>query len=198
VRVLGLKYVVITSVTRDDLTDGGASVFAETIRAVRLPGLDIKVEVLIPDFKGKPASLECILHAGPDVLSHNIETVERLYPVVRPMADYRLSLALLKRARELSAAIITKSSLMLGLGEQEKEVRAALSDLRQADCDFLTLGQYLAPSLGHYPVQDFIPPEKFRMYAELAADMGFRKVSSGPLVRSSYQAQDLHQEISYV
>jgi lipoic acid synthetase len=187
---MGLKYAVVTSVTRDDLPDGGAAHFAATIRELRrlIPG--IQVEVLIPDFQGDDSALLTVLAARPDVLNHNIESVPRLYPQVRPQADYLRSLALLKRAREFDAGIATKSGLMLGLGEEAQEVRRTLQDLRAVDCRILTLGQYLQPSPEHLPVVRYVPPEEFENWRTSALEMGFAEVASGPFVRSSYHAKE--------
>lgn len=192
---MGLTYVVITSVTRDDLADGGAGHFAETIREVRkrLPGA--RVEVLIPDFRGSTTALETVLDARPDVLNHNLETVPRLYPKARPGAEYRRSLDLLSTARTLAPGVITKSGLMLGLGEAGHEVRALLSDLISAGCVFLTMGQYLQPSRDHLPVERFPPPEEFEAWRGIALNMGFLEVASGPLVRSSYHAGELYRSL---
>ena len=185
---MGLTYVVVTSVTRDDLPDGGAEVFAETIHQLRrrIPG--VTVEVLIPDFQGNSDALQTVLDARPDVLNHNVETVERLYPDVRPQADYRQSLTLLQRTRHLSPAIPTKSGIMLGLGETEAEIAQTLKDLRDVDCQMITIGQYLQPSPRHHPVAAYVPPEAFDRWGRLAQRMGFASVASGPFVRSSYQA----------
>ena len=195
-RSLGLDYVVVTSVTRDDLPDGGASLFAETIREIRRkkPGTD--VEVLIPDFQGNERALALVLDAGPAVLNHNIETVERLYPEVRPGADYGRSLKLLERARTYSPAIPRKSGMMLGLGETAEEVRGTLRNLLEAGCMMLTLGQYLQPSESHLPVSRFVPPEEFETWRTVALDMGFSAVFSGPFVRSSYRAGEMHRAVS--
>ena len=187
---LGLNYVVVTSVTRDDLPDGGAGHFADTIRALRGAMADVRVEVLIPDFKGNAAALRTVLAAGPDVLNHNIETVPRLYPAVRPQADYRQSLQLLERSRRWAPRIPTKSGLMLGLGETEDEVRTTLADLRRVGCAILTLGQYLQPSASHLPVSCYLPPEIFDTWRETALTMGFAEVAAGPFVRSSYHAKE--------
>jgi lipoic acid synthetase len=187
---MGLGYVVVTSVTRDDLPDGGASHFAATIGAVRRSVPGARIEVLIPDFQGDPAALATVLDAGPDVLNHNIETVPRLYPRVRPQADYRRSLALLQRAQQAAPAIATKSGLMLGLGEGAEELRQSLQDLRAAGCRILTLGQYLRPSEAHLPVEAWITPEEFENWRRAALAMGFAEVASGPFVRSSYHAKE--------
>lgn len=191
---LGLRYVVLTSVTRDDLADGGAGVFAKTVQAVKAQNPGAKVEVLLPDFRGDLFGLRTVVAARPDVLGHNIETVKRLYPVLRPEADYEVSLALLARAKELDCRIITKSSLMLGLGEEEEEVVRVMQDLKEASCDILTFGQYLAPSSRHQPVKGFVTPEAFQRYKEIALGLGFKVVYSGPLVRSSFRAAQAYGE----
>jgi lipoic acid synthetase len=187
---MGLKYVVVTSVTRDDLPDGGAGHFAATLHEIRrrVPGAEI--EVLIPDFQGDPAALETVLRARPDVLNHNIETVPRLYPRVRPQADYRRSLELLRRAGEIAPGIPTKSGLMLGLGERPEEIRQTLQDLRAVGGRILTLGQYLQPSPEHLPVEAYVPPDDFENWRTVALEMGFSEVASAPFVRSSYHAKE--------
>jgi lipoic acid synthetase len=195
VKLLGLNYVVITSVTRDDLSDSGASQFAKTVELIRAENKDIKIELLIPDFQGKIPSLQAVLDASPDCLAHNIEMVERLYSELRPMADYRLSLRVLKKAKELNPGIVTKSSIMLGMGETKKEVTITIKDLKNNYCDILTLGQYLAPSVNHYPVQEFIDIEQFKEYRDIALEMGFRSVLSGPLARSSYRADGAYEDV---
>ena len=189
-----LKYVVVTSVTRDDLPDGGAAHFAATIRAVRgrIPGAEI--EVLIPDLQGDRAALRTVLDARPDVLNHNIETVPRLYPHVRPQADYRRSLELLRAAGEIAPSIPTKSGLMLGLGETPAEVQQTLQDLRAHGCRLLTLGQYLQPSQEHLPVAAYVPPEEFERWRTVALELGFTHVASAPFVRSSYHAGESFEE----
>lgn len=191
---MGLSYVVVTSVTRDDVKDGGAGHFAETISRVKekIPG--VRVEVLIPDFAGDRGALKTVLDAGPDVLNHNIETVSRLYPKVRPEADYRRSLDLIGRVGDMAPQIPAKSGMMLGLGEAEKEVRETLADLRQAGCRMLTLGQYLQPSRTHLPVARYVTPEEFDAWKTAAEKMGFSQVASGPLVRSSYHAGELFEK----
>jgi len=193
---LGLRYCVLTSVARDDLVDGGAGQFAQTIHTLRAINQGIKIEVLIPDFQGSKESIAEVVAAVPDVLGHNLETVSRLYLALRPQADYQRSLQVLARAKQLRAGLITKSSLMLGLGESEAEIIQAASDLRKVNCDILTLGQYLAPSARHYPVQEFITPEQFQYLGSLCRSMGFKAVFSGPLVRSSYLAEQAFQEVS--
>jgi lipoic acid synthetase len=191
-----LRYAVVTSVTRDDLTDGGASVFAETIRRIREKRPETRVEVLIPDFRGNRQSLKTVLDARPDVLNHNVETVPRLYPSVRPGAVYERSIALLRSAHQMDASTPTKSGLMLGLGEKPDEVQHVLSDLLEAGCRVLTLGQYLQPSAEHLPVERFVPPEEFEAWRKKALDMGFRQVASGPFVRSSYHAREAFESLS--
>jgi lipoic acid synthetase len=191
-RDMGLAYVVVTSVTRDDLPDGGAGLFAATIRALRdeIPG--VRVEVLIPDLQGHREAIETVVTAGPDVLNHNLETIPALYPTVRPEADYQRSLALLQTVRDLAPPMMTKSGLMLGVGETREGVRQTLADLRAVDCRMVTLGQYLQPSPDHLPVERYVPPEEFDQWRDEALQMGFQEVASGPLVRSSYQARELY------
>ncbi len=196
VHQMGLKYVVVTSVTRDDLPDGGASLFAQTIKEIRSRMADACVEVLIPDFQGSEDALHTVLSAHPDVLNHNIETVPRLYPRVRPRAIYQRSLELLQRAHEYDSALPTKSGLMLGLGEEQSEIEKTLEDLLTTGCRILTIGQYLQPSKNHLPVERFIPPEEFEAWRKKAIKIGFAEVASGPFVRSSYHAKELYQEIS--
>lgn len=190
-----LSYVVVTSVTRDDLPDGGAALFAETITQLRkqIPG--VRIEVLIPDFQGNPEALQIVLKAAPDVLNHNIETVARLYEVVRPQADYNRSLQLLERVHRDGPPIPTKSGLMLGLGEDDDEIRMTLQDLRAVKCRILTLGQYLRPSRRHHPVSRYVPPEEFDSWRSEALAMGFDQVASGPFVRSSYNADAIFHEL---
>lgn len=196
VKILGLNYIVITSVTRDDLSDGGAAMFALAIKLIREANSNARVEVLIPDFQGKALSIKCVLDSGPFAVAHNMETVERLYSDLRPMANYQRSLGVLKKIKELNNGMITKSSLMLGLGETEKEIVDTMQDLRDNYCEVLTMGQYLAPSINHYPVKEFIEPRQFQKYREIALGLGFKAVLSGPLARSSYMAQELQREIS--
>jgi lipoic acid synthetase len=191
VAALGLGFAVITAVARDDLPDGGAAHMAATIRALRHGCPATGVEVLIPDYKGREEALRTVLEAGPDVVNHNLETVERLQRRVRPAARYERSLGLLRRAAELRPEIATKSGLMLGLGERELEVETALQDLRDAGVALLTIGQYLRPSPEHLPVERFVPPSEFERWAARARTLGFRDVASGPLVRSSYHAERL-------
>jgi lipoic acid synthetase len=184
---LGLRHVVITSVTRDDLADGGADHFYRCILAVRRRTGAV-VEVLTPDFLGDTGAIDRVLEAAPEVFNHNMETVPRLYPKVRGRADYGRSLGLLAHVKRRRPQITTKSGLMLGLGETTDELLQVLSDLRRVDCDMLTLGQYLAPTLKHIPVQRFVPPDEFESLGSLARTLGFRHVASGPYVRSSYHA----------
>ncbi|HTF35989.1 MAG TPA: lipoyl synthase [Myxococcota bacterium] len=191
VAALGLGFAVITAVARDDLPDGGAAHMAATLRALRRGSPGTGIEVLIPDYKGREEDLRTVLDAGPDVLNHNLETVERLQRRVRPAARYERSLGLLKRAAELRPDLATKSGLMLGLGERDAEVEAALADLRRAGVALLTIGQYLRPSPQHLPVERFVPPAEFERWGERARALGFRDVASGPLVRSSYHAERL-------
>jgi lipoic acid synthetase len=191
VKKMGLQYVVITSVTRDDLSDGGATLFAKTIQTIRTLDSRTKVEVLIPDFQGDLNSLKSVLRGDPDVLNHNIETISRLYPEVRPQADYERSLHLLKRSKESQPYVLTKSGFMLGLGERKEEVLALLRDLREAGCDLLTIGQYLQPRPDRLPVVRFVPPEEFEEYKTVGEAMGFQTVASGPFVRSSFHAFEM-------
>ena len=192
IQEMGLRFVVITSVTRDDLPDGGAGHFAQTISEIRRRDHSVRVEVLVPDFQGSDDALGTVLEARPDVLNHNLETVPRLYPSVRPGADYWRSLQLLKRAHTVAPTIPTKSGLMLGLGESSRELRDVLGDLLEVDCRILTLGQYLQPSNNHLPVERFVSPDEFEHWREVALQMGFREIASGPLVRSSYHAGRLY------
>jgi lipoyl synthase len=192
VRRMGLKHVVITAVARDDLKDGGANHFARTINAVRDMDPSIIIEVLVPDFHAQDWCIDIVLDAAPDIFNHNMETVERLTPMVRSRAKYRTSLETLRKAKERSPKIVTKSGVMLGLGEQEPELFQTMDDLREVGCQVLTLGQYLRPSPKHLPVVEFITPERFDAYGELARAKGFEHVASGPLVRSSYHAADFH------
>jgi len=188
VEQMGLRYAVITSVARDELPDGGAAVWAATIRAVRQRAPQCAIEILIPDFKGSEESLDTVLEAGPDVLNHNLETVRRLQRWVRPQARYDRSLEVLARAKR--AGFLTKSNLMLGLGEREEEVEEALRDLRERDVDIVALGQYLQPTPGHLAVHRYLVPGEFAMWKERGLQLGFRVVESGPLVRSSYHADE--------
>jgi lipoyl synthase len=186
---MGLAHVVVTSVNRDDLADGGAEIFARTIAAIRREAPGCRVEVLIPDFQGSAAALETVLVARPDVLNHNVETVPRLYREVRPGARYERSLELFDRARRHETRPVTKSGVMLGLGETSEELAATMADLRAVGVQLLTLGQYLRPSPAHLPVVRYVPPEEFGELAARGAALGFRHVEAGPLVRSSYHAK---------
>jgi len=187
-----LKHVVITAVARDDVPDGGALHFARTIEAIRERDASIIIEVLVPDFNGKDDSLRTVLEAAPHIFNHNLETVERLTPVVRSRAKYKLSLEFLARAKELRPDITTKSGIMLGLGETETEVFQAMDDLREHGVEVLTMGQYLRPTPQHLPVVEYIRPEVFNLYGDIARNKGFTHVASGPLVRSSYHAADFN------
>ena len=191
---MGLRYVVITSVNRDDLEDGGSRQFAETVRQVRRALPEARVEVLTPDFCGDLDAAARVLEAGPHVFNHNMETVPRLYARVRPQADYRQSLAVLGFARRFSPGVLTKSGFMVGLGETEDEVRALLTDLRNAGTDVATIGQYLQPTRRNLPVAEFVEPRVFEAYREYGAGLGFKAVFSGPLVRSSYMADEVSRE----
>jgi lipoic acid synthetase len=192
---LGLTHVVVTSVTRDDLKDGGAGHFATTVRVLKESQPAIAVEVLIPDFQGSLESLKIVVDSGPDIINHNVETVPRLYPEVRPQADYRRSLRLLKEVKDIPPPRVTKSGLMLGLGEEKEEVLAVMEDLREISCDLLTLGQYLQPSGRHHPVLRYVPPEEFEELRRHGEKMGFKSVFSAPLVRSSFHAAEVFEKI---
>ena len=192
VQALGLRYVVITSVTRDDLDDGGASQFAKVVKALHEHKDHITIEVLIPDFGGSFKALTSVVKSGPHVINHNIETVPRLYRKVRPEAVYNRSLNLLKKVKHIDPTTITKSGLMVGLGETMNEVVDVMNDLRKADCDLITIGQYLQPSSKHHPVLEFVFPEKFFQYKHIGMEMGFAGVASAPLVRSSFRAAELY------
>ena len=188
VRQMKLRHAVITSVNRDELPDGGSMIFAETIREIRKALPTCRVEVLIPDFKGSEENLFNVIRAKPDILNHNTETVPRLYQVVRPQANYRQSLELLERAKKFG--MLTKSGLMVGLGENNEEVLEVMKDMRAVNLDILTIGQYLQPTKEHIPVDRFVHPDEFRMFHDKGLEMGFRVVESGPLVRSSYHADE--------
>ena len=196
VKKLGLSYVVITSVTRDDLADGGASQFAAVIRSLLVTHYSLQIEVLIPDFQGDVEALKTVLVAKPTVLNHNIETVTRLYPTVRPQAVYQRSLGLLANAKRADSSIYTKSGFMVGLGETKEEVAATLTDLKAVGCDIVTIGQYLPPSRAHLQPVRFVTPAEFNEYEKLGQGLGFLQVSSGPFVRSSYHAGEIRNEIS--
>jgi lipoyl synthase len=187
---LGLRHAVITSVNRDELPDGGAGIFAETIRRTRALCPGTTIEVLIPDFRGVWWALAQVMEARPEILNHNMESIARLYHVVRPQAKYPRSLELLRRAKEMAPDVLTKSGMMMGVGEETEEIVAAMRDLRAAQCDILTLGQYLRPSLNHIPVRRYVPPEEFQELKQIGLEMGFRHVEAGPLVRSSYHADE--------
>ena len=186
IKTMGVRHAVITSVNRDELDDGGAEIFAETIRKARELNPGLTVEVLIPDFRGDAGALRTVVDAGPDILNHNTETVPRLYPTVRPQAKYTRSLELLERAKGMG--MVTKSGVMVGLGETNDEIIEVMSDLRAVECDILTLGQYLQPTRMHLGVERYVHPDEFRMFKVRGLEMGFRHVESGPLVRSSYHA----------
>lgn len=194
-RRMRLKHVVVTAVARDDLKDGGANHFARTIEAIRAMDPSVIVEVLVPDFHAQDWAIKTVLDAGPDIFNHNMETVERLTPVVRSRATYRTSLDVLRKAKELSPRVVTKSGVMLGLGEREPELFQAMDDLREIGCQVLTMGQYLRPTPRHLPVVEFVSPERFDAYGQIARTKGFEHVASGPLVRSSYHAADFGQQL---
>jgi len=187
IKLMGLRHAVITSVNRDELYDGGAQIFAETIRQVRALNPGTKIEVLIPDFQGEEFALDIVLDAFPDILNHNLESVPRMYKVVRPQAKYERSLELLRRAKR--RGFVAKTGLMLGIGERTDEVIEVMRDVRAVGCDILTLGQYLQPTKAHLPVDRFVPPDEFAMLKDQGLRMGFKHVESGPLVRSSYHAE---------
>jgi lipoic acid synthetase len=192
---LNLSYIVITSVTRDDLFDGGASQFVKVINILHENRAGAIVEVLIPDFRGSAEALKAVVEARPQVINHNVETVPRLYPKVRPGADYSRSLELLFMAKNLNSEVITKSGLMLGLGETKEEIAEVMKDLREANCDLLTLGQYLQPSPEHHPVVRFVPPEEFSRYRDIGKEIGFIEIAAAPLVRSSFKAAELYAKV---
>ncbi|HMK48427.1 MAG TPA: lipoyl synthase [Thermodesulfovibrionales bacterium] len=191
-RKMGLRYVVLTSVTRDDLVDGGAGQFAKTVRAVKSYLPSAKIEVLTPDFGGNPDDLMKVLDARPHVYNHNVETVPRLYPHARPLADYRRSVSLLEYAKKTAPDIRVKSGLMLGLGESMPEVYEVLADLRSSGCDVITIGQYMRPSRVNLPVAEYVKPETFERLRQVALSMGFSYVASAPLVRSSMNAEEMY------
>ncbi|MBW2605707.1 MAG: lipoyl synthase [Deltaproteobacteria bacterium] len=196
VQNLNLDYVVITSVTRDDLPDGGASFFVRTVKEIRRKVPHALIELLIPDFQGNKDALRNIVEIRPDVLNHNIETIPRLYTTVRPEAIYQRSLDLLRQVVTFDSTIITKSGLMLGLGEQPEEILNTLKDLLDAGCQLVTMGQYLQPTKAHLPVERYIPPREFNHWRKIALEMGFAEVASGPFVRSSYNAKKLYRAIT--
>lgn len=187
---LNLRHAVITSVNRDELPDGGAAIFAATIRAIRARCPDTTIEVLIPDFEGNWEALDAVVVERPEILNHNIETIGRLYTLVRPQAKYPRSLELLRRAKARDRSVLTKSGMMLGVGEDPEEVLSTMADLREAECDILTLGQYLRPTAQHIPIVRYVPPDEFAEFKARGLEMGFRHVESGPLVRSSYHADE--------
>jgi lipoyl synthase len=192
---MGLRYAVITSVTRDDLADGGASVFAGTVRAIQDLTGRVEAEVLIPDFQGNEAALENVIQSAPATIAHNLETVPRLYPTLRSAASYHRSLALLHAVAKKSAGIVSKSGIMVGAGETRDEILRVMGDLVKAGCMVLTIGQYLQPSDRHHPVQRFVRPEEFAELEEHALSEGFQRVVAGPLVRSSYRAAEVMEQV---
>jgi lipoic acid synthetase len=192
---MGLAYVVITSVSRDDLPDGGAGQFAAVINKIRMKNSAARIEVLIPDFQGNRDHINIVLEAGSDVINHNIETVPRLYATVRPQADYRRSLAVIGHIEATAAQTPTKSGLMLGLGETRREIEGVLKDLRSARCRLITIGQYLQPTPNHHPVVRYVPPEEFEYWRKTALEMGFDQAACTPLTRSSYQAHEIYNGI---
>ena len=192
VQTLGLRYAVITSVNRDDLPDGGAFIFGQCIRQIKKLSPSCKVEVLTPDFEGNWDSLKTVLDARPDTFNHNIETVRRIFPKVRAKGNYELSIELLHKAKEIQADLITKSGIMVGLGETKDEIICTMKDLRAVDCNLLTIGQYLRPSTKHTPILKWYTPKEFKELEEIGLSLGFSHVASGPLVRSSYHADEQH------
>ncbi len=192
VKEIGLDYCVITSVNRDELADGGAFIFASCIKKIREEAPGCKVEVLIPDFAGSWPALQKVMDARPDVLNHNIESVSRVFQKVRPKGDYHMSLELLAKAKEMAPGTVTKSGIIVGMGERQDELLETMADLRGADCDLLTIGQYLRPSKKHLPMDRFYTPAEFDQLREAGEAMGFKHVASGPLVRSSYHADEQH------
>ncbi|MGC8717898.1 MAG: lipoyl synthase [bacterium] len=198
VKALNLRYVVVTSVTRDDLIKGGAEQFRDTILEIKKTSSDVKIEVLIPDFKGDRGALNIVLDAHPDVLNHNVETVPSLYPTVRPIADFDRSIEILYWTKERHSSIITKSGIMVGLGEKEEELFSVFKRLAGVGCDILTIGQYLQPSKKHLPVVEYVRPERFKEFESMAYEAGIKYVIAGPFVRSSYLAQKGYEKISEV
>lgn len=194
VKRLNLKYVIVTSVTRDDLDDGGAAQFIKTVDCVRRSSQHVTLELLIPDFIGNKNAVKSIALCGADIIGHNIETAQRLYPFVRKDADYLRSLGILKFIKDANPKVFTKSAILAGLGEGEEEVMGTMRDLREAGCDILTIGQYLRPSQDNHPIDRFVTPEEFTKYKRIGEEMGFTSVSSGPFVRSSYRAEDNYKE----
>ncbi len=197
VKKLGLRYVVITSVTRDDLPDDGAYQFAKVVEAIHSYDPQITAEVLIPDFQGSLSALEVVVASHPAIINHNVETVPRLYPHVRPQANYKRSIQLLKNVKSIERELLTKSGLMVGLGERHEEVIQIMKDLREVDCDFLTIGQYLRPSINHREMVRFVSPVEFEEYKHIGVTMGFRGVASAPYVRSSFQADKMFKGIGH-
>tara|TARA_Y100000588_G_scaffold20965_1_gene21131 strand:+ start:715 stop:1590 length:876 start_codon:yes stop_codon:yes gene_type:complete len=196
VQTLGLKYAVITSVNRDDLPDGGAFIFGQCISQIKKLSPSCKVEVLTPDFEGNWDSLKTVLDSEPDTFNHNIETVRRIFPKVRAKGNYELSLELLHKAKEIQVNLITKSGIMVGLGETKDEIIRTMKDLRTVDCNLLTIGQYLRPSTKHTPILKWYTPKEFKELEEIGLSLGFSHVASGPLVRSSYHADEQHSSVS--
>lgn len=195
IQELGLKHAVITSVTRDDLIDEGAGHFASTVKAIRNHNPNTTIEVLTPDFNGKTECIRCVIDSKPDVYNHNIETVERLYETVRPEADYQQSLNVIKSIKTIDPKMVTKSGIMLGLGETQEEIIKTLQDLRDAGCDIVTIGQYMQPSEKHVKMVRYIHPDEFKKYEDIAYELGFSAVASSPLVRSSYKALESLEKI---
>jgi lipoyl synthase len=189
VKKLGLKYAVITSVTRDDLKDGGASVFYEAVKEIKKLSNNCRVEVLIPDFAGDREALQTVIDAKPDVINHNIEVVEKLFPEIRPQGNYKTSLELLKNIKKINKNMTTKSGFMIGFGENKEQIIKTMQDLRKVSVDFLTIGQYLQPTREHFDIKKYYTPEEFNEFKKIAMDLGFVHVESGPLVRSSYHAE---------
>ncbi|MCX6664127.1 MAG: lipoyl synthase [Euryarchaeota archaeon] len=193
VKTLGLKYVVVTSVTRDDLPDGGACVFSQTIQEIRQLNPVVRIEVLIPDFKADGTALQCIVDSAPDVINHNIEVVETLFPEIRPQGDYQRSLSVLRTIKTMDKKMKTKSGFMIGLGETKEQILSTIQDLKTAHVDFLTIGQYLQPTKQHADIKKYYTPDEFQEFKNIALSLGFAHVESGPLVRSSYHAQNALQ-----
>ncbi|MEA1974675.1 MAG: lipoyl synthase [Bacillota bacterium] len=192
---IGLKHVVVTSVTRDDLDDGGASQFVEVIKEIRKESKGTSIEVLIPDLQGNVDALESIVKERPEIINHNVETIKRLYQDVRPSAIYERSLEVLANVKKIDSTVYTKSGIMVGLGEEKEEIIQVMKDLRKVNCDFLTIGQYLQPSKDHYPVKEYVHPDLFDEYKKIGLELGFVDVASAPLVRSSYNALDMFNKI---
>ena len=193
VKQMKLSYSVVTSVDRDDLVDGGAGAFAMTINQIKKFNPSCKVEVLIPDFNGNLSSLTTVLHAKPDILNHNIETCRRMFRIVRPRGDYDQSLELINRVKKINPEIPTKSGMMVGLGETEEEILETMRDLRSVNCDLLTIGQYLRPTKKHHKIDKFYHPKEFTKFENIGLELGFKHVAAGPLVRSSYHADQQHK-----